>query len=329
MEPLLFHPLLKRTRWGGRRLGTLLGKPLGNETDYAESWEISDYRDQQSVVLHGQYRGWTLHQLVSAYARELLGRHHDWTRFPVLVKFLDAHDRLSVQVHPDDRQARAMGFEDGGKTEAWVVLHADPGSIIYAGLKPGIDRTALESHLRSGTLEAALHALHPRRGDCVFIPAGTVHALGEGIVVAEVEQSSDLTLRLHDWNRVGRDGRPRPLHLERALACIDWNRGPVEPQHPALIHQSENERIEDLIRCPHFVLQRRVLTGSTTIPADDRFRILITLEGNTVLGWHSRGSHENNLQLVPGQTVLLPATLGDVHLAADTQTVLLDVVLPE
>ncbi len=148
-------------------------------------------------------------------APELLGRHHPQSRFPLLVKFLDAALPLSVQVHPNDEQAARLNPPDLGKTEAWYILSADPGSTIYAGLRPGVDRQQLADAIGQGTCEKLLHHFQPKAGDCLFIPAGTVHALGAGLLVAEVQQSSDTTFRLYDWNRVGPDGKPRPLHVEQ------------------------------------------------------------------------------------------------------------------
>ena len=160
----------------------------------------------------------------------LLGRHHPQARFPLLLKFLDAADRLSLQVHPDDARAALLDPPDLGKTETWVVLEAAPGSLIYAGLKPGVDRAQFERELARGTCEACFHTFEPRAGDCIFLPAGTVHAIGGGLLMAELQQASDCTFRLFDWNRVGPDGKPRLLHVEQALEVINFAAGPVAPQ---------------------------------------------------------------------------------------------------
>ena len=233
--PLRFAPLLKRYLWGGRRLGTLLGKPIGAEEDYAESWEIADHGADQTVVSGGPLAGMTLEQVLEKHGRELLGQHWDskqCSRFPLLFKFLDCRRVLSVQVHPNDAAAAKQVPPDLGKTEAWVILAAEPGSVVYAGLKRGFDQAALERELVRGTTELCLHKFEPKVGDCIFIPAGTVHALGAGLVVAEIQQASDTTFRLFDWNRVGPDGKPRQLHIEESLAAIDYSAGPVQPQVP-------------------------------------------------------------------------------------------------
>ena len=183
-------------------------------------------------MIAGPWAGRTLHELVRDHGAELLGTQAGLPQFPLLVKFLDANDRLSVQVHPNDQQAAAAIPGERGKTEAWVILEAEPEACVFAGLRPEVDRDALSRAIAEGTVEACLHRLRVRPGDCVFIPAGTVHALGEGVLLAEVQQSSDITYRLHDWNRLGPDGRPRPLHIEASLACTDFTRGPVGPQVP-------------------------------------------------------------------------------------------------
>ena len=177
LYPLRFEPLFRRYIWGGRRLGTVLNKPIGSGEDYAESWEIVDHGLDQSVVAFGELR-MPLGDLVADYGPALFGRHHPQRQFPLLFKFLDANQSLSVQVHPDDRQAAQLEPPDLGKTEAWVVVHADPGSVIYAGLRDGVDRETLQAAMAAGQTESCLHRFSTQTGDCVFIPAGTVHALG-------------------------------------------------------------------------------------------------------------------------------------------------------
>src|SRR5204863_3257866 len=172
------------------------------------------------------------HELVMQEGPALFGRHYPRDQFPLLLKFLDCNQTLSVQVHPNDEQAAKLDPPDLGKTEAWVVLAADPGSKIYAGLKPGVDRQTLEAAVANGRCEKCLHEFEPHVGDCVFIEAGTVHALGAGLLVAEIQQASDTTYRLFDWNRVDRDGKPRQLHVEEALDVTDYTRGPVNPLTP-------------------------------------------------------------------------------------------------
>lgn len=176
LSPLLFTPIYRRYLWGGRRFTSLLGRDLPAGDDFAESWEVVDRRDDQSVVAHGALAGRTLGDLVTHHGKALLGRDGGLTAFPLLFKFLDACRDLSVQVHPDDVRAARLIPPDKGKTEAWYVIHAAPGSRLWAGLKAGVDRDGLAAALRAGRCEEVLHVVEPQAGDCIFIPAGTVHA---------------------------------------------------------------------------------------------------------------------------------------------------------
>jgi mannose-6-phosphate isomerase len=301
MQPLQFQPILKQIRWGGRRLGTVLGKPIGDASDYAESWEIADCGADQTTVTAGPFRGWSLARLVSQEGAALFGRDRRREHFPLLIKFLDCNDRLSVQVHPNDEQAQRMGRGSNGKTEAWVILDAQPGSRIFAGLKPGVNRQSLEQHLNAGTVEECLHSFPARRGDCVFVPAGTVHALGEGILLAEIQQSSDVTFRLFDWGRLGTDGKPRPLHRAESLACIDFDRGPVDPVNPQVVTQ-QDERTEELVRCDYFILRRRTFSRPLPLADDQGFHLLMPLAGEVDV---RTGDFCKRIGL--GDTLLVPA----------------------
>jgi len=320
LYPLRLRPILRRYIWGGRRLETVLGKTLGPGNDYAESWEVCDRGTDQSLVEYGTLAGTMLGQLVAQRGAELLGRNHPLPRFPLLLKFLDAARTLSVQVHPDDARAARLDPPDLGKTEAWVVLAAEPGSTIYAGLKPGVDRHALAEAIRKGTCQQQLHCFHPQPADCVFLPAGTVHALGEGLLVAEIQQASDTTYRLFDWNRPGPDGKPRPLHVEQGLEAIDYQRGPVGPSRPQPTGQSGVSR---LVACDKFTLDRWQLDCPKPAGDDRRCHILCVLEGNLQVRGDPAGD-----PLSRGETVLLPAVLGEVEVIPDGSAVLLDAYLP-
>ncbi|QDT74355.1 type I phosphomannose isomerase catalytic subunit [Lacipirellula limnantheis] len=322
---LRFQPIFRRYLWGGRRLGTMLGKAIGPGDDYAESWEIVDHGDDQSVVLNGALSGKTLGDLVREQPAKLLGDGVPATSFPLLFKFLDCNRTLSVQVHPNDEQGAELDPPDLGKTEAWVVLAAEPGSNIYAGLKPGVTAEQLAAAIASGHCESCLHAFAARVGDCVFIPAGTVHALGAGLVIAEIQQASDTTFRLHDWDRVDAAGKPRPLHVEESLATIDYARGPVASQHPQFIASS----IERLVACDKFLLDRLKLAdgGSATIGGDGSFHLLAVLEGGAAITTQTTSGPREEV-LSAGQTALLPAAAGRAKIASQGNLTLLDVSLP-
>jgi mannose-6-phosphate isomerase len=320
LYPLRFEPILRRYLWGGRRLETVLGKALADGDDYAESWEVCDRGADQSIVAYGPLKGTPLGELVRLRGRELLGLADGQPRFPLLIKFLDAHQKLSVQVHPDDARGARLTPPDLGKTEAWVVLSAEPGSVIYAGLKRGFDRAAVERELARGTVELCLHKFKPRAGDCVFLPAGTVHALGEGLVIAEVQQSSDVTYRLFDWNRVGADGKPRSLHLEESLEAIDFDRGPVGPITP---EHGEAPGVERLVACDKFVLERWQIERPTTIVGDDRARVLMVLDGQMSVAGDPGPQPARR-----GTTVLVPASMAAIELMPASKATVLCAHLP-
>lgn len=322
MGPLKFHPLLKRLRWGGRRLGDVLGKPIGAEADYAESWELCDHGDDQTLVADGALAGWSLGRLVRERPVELLGRHAGARQFPLLIKFLDAHDRLSVQVHPDDEQASRLDAGDRGKTEAWVILAADAGSCLFAGLKRETTAGALRRALQQGSVETCLNRIEVAAGDCLFIPAGTVHAIGEGILLAEVQQASDVTFRLFDWNRVGGDGRPRTLHVDESLACIDFARGPVGVVQPVARHQDDG-LLESLVACPFFSIRRHTISRPLAIADDGRCRILIGLGGAADC---TGGGERQSLRV--GQTVLIPAAAMPAQVVPAPTAIILEVDWP-
>jgi mannose-6-phosphate isomerase len=221
---LMFEPLLREVVWGGRALGTLLGKDLPPGALIGESWELVDLPDAQSVVARGELAGATLAGLMAAHAADLLGGASAAAgRFPLLVKLINARDVLSVQVHPDEAASRRLGNGARPKTEAWYVIDREPGAALYAGLAAGVDRELFAAHVAAGTVEALLHRVEVQPGDFVFLPAGAVHAIGKGIVLAEVQTPSDTTFRVFDWNRPGLDGAPRPLHVAEALESIAFD----------------------------------------------------------------------------------------------------------
>lgn len=301
LSPLLFTPIYRRYLWGGRRFASHLGRDLPPGDDYAESWEVVDRRDDQSVVGVGPLAGTPLGDLVTHHGRALLGRHAGATSFPLLFKFLDACRDLSVQVHPDDDRAARLTPPDKGKTEAWYVIDAAPGSRVWAGLKSGVDHAALAAALREGRCEEVLHVVEPKAGDCIFIPAGTVHAIGAGLVVAEIQQSSDVTYRLHDFNRIGPDGRPRPLHLEAGLEAVS-RFGPVDP---AIAAPDGAPGVRRLATCQYFVFDEVTPTPDWTVGGDDACHLVAVVAGRVALdeawGLPTLGA---------GRTVLLPAEIG-------------------
>jgi mannose-6-phosphate isomerase len=314
---LRFVPLVKRALWGGRRLNEL-GKVIGEGADFAESWEVVDHGEDQSVVVDGPWAGRTLGELTRTEGVALLGRHAPQAGFPLLFKFLDCRDRLSVQVHPNDVQGARLDPPDLGKTEAWVILDAAPDSVIYAGLKPGFDRGAFEREVAGGAGEECLHQFHPQAGDCLFLPAGVVHAPGGGLLIAEIQQASNTTFRLHDWHRVGADGKPRKLHVEQALEVIDYGYGPANPQQ---CEPTTDPYAVRLVACDKFVLDRIELPAGerTTLVGDNRFRILAVTSGTALIGGET---------FARGATCLVPACAKEITIAADESTTVLSAYLP-
>jgi len=319
LYPLRFGPIFRRYLWGGRRLESVLGKAIGPQ-ECAESWELVDHGDDQSIVSCGPLAGTSLHSLIEQFGESLMGEGHTATSFPLLLKFLDANRTLSVQVHPSDQQGAQLDPPDLGKTEAWVVLHAEPGSVIYAGLKRGFDRPALERELSRGTCELCLHKIEPKAGDCVFIPAGLVHALGEGLVIAELQQASDTTFRLFDWNRVDRDGQPRPLHIEQAMKVIDFEHGPAVVRPP---EATDRAHVRRLVACDKFVWDRWQFDTPQPAGDDESVHLLAVLDGEV----HVAGDVAEE-PLKKGDTLLLPASLGAVELTPGGNVTLLDAYLP-
>lgn len=318
--PLRFEPIFRRYIWGGRRLATILGKPLPPGDDFAESWEIVDHRADQSVVVAGAFAGWSLGDLVRQHGESLLGRHAPLDQFPLLFKFLDAHRNLSVQVHPNDQQAARLTPPDRGKTEAWVVIHAEPDSRIYAGLQPDVDRAVLLQHLHQGTTPAALHPFQPSIGDTLLIPAGTVHALGQGLIVAEIQQASDTTFRLFDWNRAGPDGRPRPLHVDEGLRVIDFERGPVEPINP---RPGPHTHVQKLVTCDKFIMDRWTVSEPQLLGDDASCHLVAAIAGAINVDRDPMGQ-----PLSLGETMLLPAGAGPVEVSpSGGPAILLDIYL--
>jgi mannose-6-phosphate isomerase len=304
LYPLTFDPILRPLIWGGRRLGTVLHKPIGSDDHYAESWEISDHGGDVSRVNAGPLAGTSLRDLVRDRSGELLGETRTARgQFPLLVKFLDANEPLSVQVHPNDELGWKLA-NDNGKSETWVIVQADPGSLIYAGLNAGVTRDEFARALNGGVVEPLLHRFEAKCGDCIMIPAGTVHAIGAGVVLAEIQQMSDATFRVYDWGRVGPDGKPRQLHIEEALASTDFSRGPVNPLKTRPEPTSFGTR-EALSHCPYFALERWKLNGPAAIGRADRFTIGMVFEGAVEV---RHGGTSTPIEFA--QTVLLPASLG-------------------
>jgi mannose-6-phosphate isomerase len=308
MDPLVFEPYLRPMVWGGRKLEQLCSKPLPPAVAVGESWEISPHAHHVSRVAEGPWEGKRLDELCREHAAELFGIGTSPSpQFPLLIKWLDCQQLLSIQVHPTDELAPVLARETYGKTEAWVIVQADAGAKVYAGFLSGVSREQVEQGLEDGKLEGLLHQFTPRPGDCLFLPAGTVHAVGGGVVMAEVQQASDATFRLYDWNRLGTDGKPRQLHIQEALEAIDWSRGPVDPVTPLrLASDGDGLLRERLVSSPYFEMTRVTIDSGVHSETGERAMVWLVLEGTGCL--ETGSGYQRPFR--QGETVLVPSSTG-------------------
>jgi mannose-6-phosphate isomerase len=325
LYPLRFEPIYQYRLWGGRRLADLLSVPLPGDGPVGEAWVLSDRDDHSSQVSNGPLKGRTIGQLLKQFPEQLLGTlAQRFRRFPLLLKFLDAHEMLSVQVHPSDAHTELLQAVETGKTEAWVVLEAEAESRVYAGLKPGTTAEDLRRALTNGTVADDLVCFTPKRGDGVFLPAGTVHSLGDGVVVFEVQQNSDVTFRLFDWGHVdATTGQPRALQVDQALACIDFANGAAGLVTPLVEATTPVER-ERLFHCEQFWLWRVRGHSPFTVGAAGVPRVLVGIEGAGLVE-HGGATYDFG----KGDVLLLPAVLGACVFRPSSTANVLEIALPE
>jgi mannose-6-phosphate isomerase len=325
LYPLRFEPIYQYRLWGGRSLSKVLSAPLPGGDPIGEAWILSDREDHPSRVAEGPLGGGTLSQLVAQFPEQLMGRLAGrFPRFPLLLKFLDAHEMLSVQVHPSDSHADLLPAGETGKTEAWVVLEAGSESRIYSGLKPGTTEAGLRQALKDGSVADQLAHFTPKPGDAVFLPAGTVHTLGGGIVVFEVQQNSDVTFRLYDWDHVdAKTGKPRALQVDQALACIDYAGGAGGLVAPVVEEKIPAER-ERLFDCDKFRLWRLRGDAPFSAGAAGVPRVLVVIDGE--------GQVDHGGSTYParkGDVYLLPAVLGACTFRPQGAVNVLEIEIPE
>jgi mannose-6-phosphate isomerase len=324
LYPLRFEPIYQYRLWGGRHLANLLTAPLPSGP-IGEAWLLSDRDDHQSCVTNGSLKGRTIRQLLQQFPQQMLGRLAGrFPRFPLLLKFLDVREMLSVQVHPTKANKNLLPAGETAKTEAWVVLEVGPESRIYAGLKSGTTAAGLRLALKNGTVVDQLAEFTSKPGDGIFLRAGTVHALGGDIVVFEIQQNSDVTFRLYDWDHVDpKTGKLRALDVDKAIACIDFAKGPVGLVVPKLETSVPVER-ERLFDCEHFLLWRLRGNSLFTVGAPGVLRVLVCIEGEGELQ-HSGASYA----VRKGDVFLLPAAIGVGTFRPRTEVNLLEIALPD
>ena len=313
LHPLFLRPAFKDYIWGGTRLKTDWGKQT-ELSPLAESWELSCHEAGPSVVVSGDWAGQTLAQVLAAHPQLAGAKAEKAGEFPLLIKLIDAAGPLSVQVHPDDAYARRVEHAQG-KTEMWYVLDADEGAGIYYGFKRETSAEELKAAIEANTLTELLNWVSTKKGDCFFIPAGTVHAIGAGLLIAEVQQSSNLTYRVYDYGRLGADGKPRPLHIDKALA-VTRREPPQTPVGPTEPEQTvSGGRIQPLFACDKFTTAVLTVEGTMSDSvSNESFVSLLTVEGEGTLSY--RGE---TYPLKKGQSVFLPAGMGAYELAGRMQ----------
>jgi mannose-6-phosphate isomerase len=319
LYPFTFHPTFKQRVWGGRELERLYHKPLPPGVPIGESWEISDRPGDVSVVSNGPLAGKDLRWLMEKHAADLLGdARPQGGRFPLLLKILDAQEKLSLQVHPPAAVASSLDGEP--KTEMWYVAEAAPGAELYVGLKRGVTRTEFEQRIKDGTVAGCFHRIGVQAGDCMFLPSGRVHALGAGLVIFEIQQNSDTTYRVFDWNRLGLDGKPRELHIPQSLASIDF-----DDYEPSLLPRTSApngvQRVRPLVSDPLFTAEAQEAGAGTRVALQPKKTQIVALLAGRVQVCDDTVS----LALAAGQFCLVPASLAQVTVLAETPATFLRV----
>ena len=327
--PLTFEPVFRDYIWGGRNLETRFGRTLPPGI-VAESWEISGHPSSSTVVDAGALAGLSLPEVQARLGERLVGVRSSWAtdrdKFPLLVKLLDANRRLSVQVHPPDDYALAHENGELGKTEMWYVLHAEPGAELIYGLARQTTREAFRAALDGGQLTELLHSLPIQVGDAIYVPTGTVHALLEGAVVAEIQQNSDTTYRVYDWGRLGNDGKPRPLHIEKALDVIDFDMVAPQAVDPVVVADDQGVQRREISRCAYFCVEEVQLDAGAAYEGQcdgSTFEIWGCVQGEADLSWEG-----DPVSLPAIRFVLLPAALGAFRIEAGGGATLLRAYAP-
>jgi mannose-6-phosphate isomerase len=304
--PLQFEPILKERIWGGEKLNSVLNKPITSKST-GESWEISTVEGDVSVISNGTLKGISLNEVIDNFPKEVLGTsvfEKFGKQFPLLFKYLDANTDLSIQVHPNDALAKKR-HNSFGKTEMWYIMQADEGSRIIVGFKNNSNAKEYISHLESNTLLAILDEVKVKTGDVFFLETGTVHAIGAGLLVAEIQQTSDITYRLYDFDRVDSEGNKRELHVDLALEAINYNK--VQTQK--MYNEVENVSNE-MVNCPYFTTNYLKLSGGLSVSKSaTSFTVYMCTEGEFQLEYNQEQYHYSK-----GDTVLIPAAMTDFNL---------------
>lgn len=310
LYPLKFHPIFKERIWGGQKLADFLNKDLNGDT-IGESWELSGVKGDISVIAEGDLAGKNLQYVLDNYGEQLLGKKNFrefGNTFPLLIKFIDAQEPLSIQLHPNDQLAKER-HDSFGKTEMWFIMQADPDAELIVGFNGNISREDYLNHLENKTLPTILNREKVQSGDAYFIEVGRVHAIGAGIVLAEIQQTSDVTYRLYDWDRVDSQGNSRELHTELALDAIDFDM----PDNYHLEYETKPNVANKMASCKYFNTQYLRINSNLSIEnKEDSFRILIGLDGQTSIEVEGQSWNLNK-----GETILVPASIEKFDLKSD------------
>jgi mannose-6-phosphate isomerase len=368
LYPLKFIPVASRRPWGGHDLVQKLGKkfvecdeegnevPVPSEELIGESWELADMGVEDSVVAEGWLAGNTISEIMETYLEQVVGEavyNHYGRQFPLLIKFLDINDKLSVQVHPDDKVA-AERYDSLGKAEIWYVMDAKPGAKMYCGFTREVSAQEFYDRCHNGTVDEILNVIEPRKGDVIYITPGTVHAADGGLLIAEIQESSDMTFRLYDWGREFNPATARKTHLDEAIDVVDYRafdfglyrKGPLwgeeashQPCHTGVLeeeehgHDHEGTVVETLVECPQFNVTKLALTDPLHIYTEqfESFIVYICLEGAASIQVPSvkenGESYMANYEFSKGETILVPADMPDFYLVPrDRSTLLLEAV---
>lgn len=320
LYPLKFRPIFKDKLWGGQKIRTVLGKDFGNLPNCGETWELSGVHGNISVTKNGPLRGEDLRSILSREKAALVGRKNYETygdEFPLLIKFIDANQDLSIQVHPDDELA-AKRHDSKGKTEMWYVMQADAGSSLISGFSQEVDQASYMDHFENGQLTKILNREEVEADDVFFLPAGRVHTIGQGLLIAEIQQTSDITYRIYDFDRVDAAGNKRELHVEEALDAIDYKK---YDQYKTSYEDRLNDRVI-LEQCEFFTTNKLTLDQSMTVdlPDLDSFKIYICLEGEAEFAY----GHGKSETIGLGEVLLIPAVMTNYEIEPKGRVKLLE-----
>jgi mannose-6-phosphate isomerase len=316
LYPLKFIPIYKERIWGGQNMEKYLNRNLEPLKKIGESWDISDRNEDCSIISNGEFAGKSLRWLMENYRKELMGEH-EYSKFPLLYKYIDANNDLSVQVHPDDTYADSYKLGEPGKTEAWYIVHAEPEAKLIAGLKKVVSKKEFNASMKNNTLIEKLHEIRVKNGDVLFIPSGRLHAIMKGVVLNEIQQNSDITFRVYDWGRTGFDGNPRPLHIKEALEVVDFKDYEPELVKKKWLAKCGNSYAK-IINCRYFTIEEYRLKTEIKLKCNGNFKGISILEGSFRIKYK-----DGAIDCVKGESVLIPTEIEKYCIIPDSETIIL------